>query len=169
MSRSRTLPAGDAGSTSDSDEGTDSIEDIDTASGEGEDSSCDVQEVVRHKHVRTGVPYSGDADGTLDSVQGKYSLEQTDQGRDAAHADADRSVEVCVVTWNLAEKSPQAKDVQFLKRVAATSDLVAVGVQEIENLKPRRNEGGRTREWRHLLNRRAGLTLSHRHVEATRP
>lgn len=63
----------------------------------------------------------------------------------------DNSVEVCVVTWNLAEASPPARDLEFLKRASRESDLVAVGVQEIENLKPRRNEGGRTREWRRLL------------------
>ncbi|CAM9318055.1 unnamed protein product, partial [Laminaria digitata] len=63
----------------------------------------------------------------------------------------DNAVEVCVVTWNLAEATPSKKDLEFLKRAAAGSGLVAVGVQEIENLKPRRNEGGRTREWRRLL------------------
>lgn len=63
----------------------------------------------------------------------------------------DDSVEVCVVTWNLAEETPPARDLEFLRHAAAGSDLVAVGVQEIENLKPRRNEGGRTREWRRLL------------------
>lgn len=68
------------------------------------------------------------------------------QGRDD-----DNSVEVCVVTWNLAEESPSARDLEFLRHASRGSDLVAVGVQEIENLKPRRNEGGRTREWRRLL------------------
>lgn len=61
------------------------------------------------------------------------------------------SVRVCVVTWNLAEVSPPARDVEFIRRVSRESDIVAVGVQEIENLKPRRHEGGRTREWRRLL------------------
>lgn len=65
--------------------------------------------------------------------------------------DNDNALEVCVVTWNLAESTPSKKDLEFLRRAAAGSGLVAVGVQEIENLKPRRNEGGRTREWRRLL------------------
>lgn len=65
--------------------------------------------------------------------------------------DSPDSVRVCVVTWNLAEVSPPARDVEFIRRVSRESDLVAVGVQEIENLKPRRHEGGRTREWRRLL------------------
>lgn len=65
--------------------------------------------------------------------------------------DNDNAVEVCIVTWNLAEATPSKKDLDFLRRAAAGSGLVAVGVQEIENLKPRRNEGGRTREWRRLL------------------
>lgn len=65
--------------------------------------------------------------------------------------DAGGSVEVCVVTWNLAEESPPLRDLEFLRHASRGSDLVAVGVQEIENLKPRRHEGGRTREWRRLL------------------
>lgn len=65
--------------------------------------------------------------------------------------DSPDSVRVCVVTWNLAELSPPARDVEFIRRVSRESDIVAVGVQEIENLKPRRHEGGRTREWRRLL------------------
>lgn len=76
--------------------------------------------------------------------------------------DDDNSVEVCVVTWNLAEESPPARDVEFLRHASRESDLVAVGVQEIENLKPRRNEGGRTREWRRLLIRWVGRGISER-------
>lgn len=70
--------------------------------------------------------------------------------------DGDNSVEVCVLTWNLAEESPPPSDLEFLRHATRESDLVAVGVQEIENLKPRRNEGGRTREWRRLLIRCTG-------------
>ncbi|CBN78320.1 conserved unknown protein [Ectocarpus siliculosus] len=71
-------------------------------------------------------------------------------------SDEDNSVEVCVLTWNLAEESPPADDLEFLRQATRETDLVAVGVQEIENLKPRRNEGGRTREWRRLLMRTLG-------------
>ncbi|CAN0316704.1 unnamed protein product, partial [Discosporangium mesarthrocarpum] len=63
------------------------------------------------------------------------------------------SVGVCIVTWNLAETSPSLEDVQFLQEVAGGSEVLAIGVQEVENLKPRRHEGRRSREWRHLLNR----------------
>ncbi|CAM9689332.1 unnamed protein product, partial [Ectocarpus sp. 8 AP-2014] len=70
--------------------------------------------------------------------------------------DEENSVEVCVLTWNLAEESPPAGDLEFLRQATRETDLVAVGVQEIENLKPRRNEGGRTREWRRLLIRTLG-------------
>lgn len=70
------------------------------------------------------------------------------------------SVQVCVMTWNLAEESPPASDVDFLRKAAEGCGLVAVGVQEIENLKPRRNEGRRTREWRRLLIRLDSVTLT---------
>lgn len=106
-------------------------------------------------------PYSETADagteGGLEQEQRANDLaddSQADlehQSRQGGATGEDNSVRVCVVTWNLAEESPPSRDVEFLKEAAKDSDLVAVGVQEIENLKPRRNEGGRTREWRRLL------------------
>ena len=78
------------------------------------------------------------------SPQRQLTLEDNDN-------DNDNAVEVCVVTWNLAEATPSKKDLEFLRHATARSGLVAVGVQEIENLKLRRTEGGRTRDWRRLL------------------
>lgn len=59
------------------------------------------------------------------------------------------SVEIGVVTWNLAEKAPQVTDATFLKSFKRC-DLVVVGVQELEDIRPRRNEGHRTRNLRNL-------------------
>ena len=87
----------------------------------------------------------GDGDYALPAYPQKEGNEKENQPRDPD------SVQVCVVTWNLAEASPPARDVEFVRSASKGSDLVAVGVQEIENLKPRRREGRRTREWRRLL------------------
>jgi len=53
----------------------------------------------------------------------------------------------------MAEKSPSLSDVVLVARSAEVhrSDLCVVGAQELENLKPRRHEGSRSREWRRLL------------------
>lgn len=101
-----------------------------------------------------------DGEGNKDELSPRHREGQQHNPREQAGrreiSDDDNSVEVCVVTWNLAEESPPARDVEFLMKASRGSDLVAVGVQEIENLKPRRNEGGRTREWRRLLIRWVG-------------
>lgn len=39
-----------------------------------------------------------------------------------------------------------------------SSDLTVLGVQEVENLKPRRHEGSRSREWRRLIVKTLGRT-----------
>ncbi|CAM9635514.1 unnamed protein product, partial [Hapterophycus canaliculatus] len=103
---------------------------------------------------------SEDSSSSISSTQREHQHQlQHQEERGVGHGDDqgdDKSVEVCVVTWNLAEESPPAKDLEFLRHASRESDLIAVGVQEIENLKPRRNEGGRTREWRRLLIRTLG-------------
>ena len=65
---------------------------------------------------------------------------------------------VSVVTWNLAEDSPSEEDATFLQtfrrsksRSRLGSDFVLVSGQECENIKPRRTEGHRSREFRRLM------------------
>jgi hypothetical protein len=55
------------------------------------------------------------------------------RGLPAAAAPA--PVALAVVTWNWAELAPAADDVAFLRALAAAHDVVAVGVQELEDLK----------------------------------
>ena len=54
---------------------------------------------------------------------------------------------VSVVTWNLAETAPTADRLRFLGE-HSSADIVVLGVQECENVKPRRHEGHRSRAWR---------------------
>ena len=56
---------------------------------------------------------------------------------------------ISVVTWNLAEKSPSKKDCTFLKNYR-DEDIVVLGVQECEDVRPRRQEGHRSRAWKTL-------------------
>jgi hypothetical protein len=65
---------------------------------------------------------------------------------------------VSIVTWNLAEESPSEEDATFIKRFRRQgkdrntgSDLVLISGQECENIKPRRSEGSRSREFRRLM------------------
>ena len=61
-----------------------------------------------------------------------------------------RRCSVSVVTWNWAERAPSEDDCAFIQQLAESSDIVALGVQELEDIKPRRAEGHRSVEWRRL-------------------
>ena len=73
-------------------------------------------------------------------------------------ADLPKQFNVKILTWNLAETSPNEKDCEFLKEFR-DSDMVVIGVQETENLKPRRHEGSRSRAWRALQQASLGNTF----------
>lgn len=60
---------------------------------------------------------------------------------------------VGVITWNLAEK--QLTEMDFLKSFQ-TCDIVAIGVQECEDIRPRRKEGRRSRKLRALQRKMIG-------------
>ena len=57
---------------------------------------------------------------------------------------------IACVTWNLAATSPSSKDAKFLERLRR-HDLVCICVQELEDLKPRRQPGHRAEAWTALL------------------
>jgi hypothetical protein len=60
-------------------------------------------------------------------------------------------VNITFVTWNLAQCSPSKADCAFLSSAAADSAVVAIGLQEVEMLKPRRQEGRRSRLIRRIF------------------
>ena len=69
------------------------------------------------------------------------------------------ALNVSILTWNMGEKSPPMSDVAMLAGMGLnSSDLTVLGVQEVENLKPRRHEGSRSREWRRLILKTLGRT-----------
>jgi hypothetical protein len=128
---------------------------------------------------RAGNIDAGQPDPTMDPTQGRTVEKQKDldssssssSSRDDTHADACISVEdiaevedeetdltVSVVTWNLAEDSPPEEDAAFIRRFRTCgderekgSDIVLISAQECENIKPRRTEGRRSREYRRLM------------------
>lgn len=55
-----------------------------------------------------------------------------------------------IVTWNLAEESPAEEEAAFFKQFRG-HDIVLISGQECENIKPRRAEGRRSREYRRLM------------------
>ena len=75
--------------------------------------------------------------------------------------DDESDLTVSVVTWNLAELSVIENETTFLKKFRKTrrcaqgsedgSDIVLISGQECENIKPRRSEGHRSREYRRLM------------------
>jgi hypothetical protein len=67
----------------------------------------------------------------------------------------DDCVTLSIVTWNLGEASPSEKECSFIKRFRKDtsgigSDLVMIGAQECEDIKPRRTEGSRSRHLRRM-------------------
>ena len=72
----------------------------------------------------------------------------------ASIEDDDSDLRVSVVTWNLAEESPEEDDARFIRKFRNSkqeSDFVLISGQECENIKPRRAEGRRSREFRRLM------------------
>lgn len=51
---------------------------------------------------------------------------------------------VSVISWNLCERSPSERDYSLLLSRFIGMDLVIVGVQELEDIRPRRNPGRRS-------------------------
>lgn len=66
------------------------------------------------------------------------------------------SLSLSLVTWNFAEQCPGSEDAAFLKKFRDRSDIVVLGVQECEDIKPRRHEGHRSRAWRDLQKKTFG-------------
>ena len=77
---------------------------------------------------------------------------QIDLDQIATLRDDKTDIIVSAVTWNLAEESPSEEDATFIRRFRkAGHDLVLISGQECENIKPRRSEGSRSREFRRLM------------------
>ncbi len=85
------------------------------------------------------------------SIRGKKEKEEVviSRHKSVQHVN---SLRMMLLTWNLGETSPPAEDCKFISEMAAhdDADIVCLAVQEVENIKPRRHEGRRSREWKRL-------------------
>lgn len=67
-----------------------------------------------------------------------------------AKAPKKKALNIGILTWNLAEKCPTDHDCSFLQEHFKQCDIIALGLQEMEDIRPRRAEGHRTRKWREI-------------------
>lgn len=56
------------------------------------------------------------------------------------------AIKIAITTWNLAESTPRVADCEFIQQFQ-DQDIVVLGVQECEDLRPRANEGRRSLAW----------------------
>ena len=68
------------------------------------------------------------------------------------------ALNMSIVSWNMAEKDPQFDQCGFIKGYRS-SDIVIIGIQECEDIKPRRREGRRTRKWREIQRKYLGKSF----------
>lgn len=68
------------------------------------------------------------------------------------------ALNMSIVSWNMAEKDPQFDQCEFIKGYRS-SDIVVIGIQECEDIKPRRREGRRTRKWREIQRKYLGKSF----------
>ena len=99
-------------------------------------------------------------DESVDTEVSEPSEPKARIDRSSLESSEDRKTDIAVsvVTWNLAEESPAESDATFIRKFRASgihhgtgSDLVLISGQECENIKPRRTEGSRSREFRRLM------------------
>ena len=96
-------------------------------------------------------------------------INSNDETNDKINTKNNLNLTVSAMTWNLAEKkikvinttttpttstntttnTTKVEDGNFIKNFKG-SDIIVLGVQECENIKPRRNEGHRSTTWRKI-------------------
>lgn len=59
------------------------------------------------------------------------------------------ALNMSVISWNMAELAPTEGECAFL-RAYQNQDIVVFGIQECEDIRPRRSEGHRSRKWRDI-------------------
>jgi hypothetical protein len=68
-----------------------------------------------------------------------------------------QALNITAITWNLAERTPTLNDCRFIRELSECSDIMAIGVQETEDIKPRRHEGRRSRAWNIIQKKLLGV------------
>jgi hypothetical protein len=106
---------------------------------------------VTHENTSDGAfPADTDVDELSTFPEGIVT-DSTEISVTEASNDADKECfTLSVVTWNLGEAPPSEREASFIRQFRHESDLVMIGAQECEDIKPRRSEGHRSRHLRRL-------------------
>lgn len=95
--------------------------------------------------------------GSTDSstIVSENKIQQNDEA--SLLIEDDDCIILSIVTWNLGESASSEKDASFIRKFRGSpnsgtkgSDLVLIGAQECEDIKPRRAEGHRSRHLRRM-------------------
>ena len=68
------------------------------------------------------------------------------------------SLNMSVISWNMAECTPKESECSFIRSYRA-QDIVVFGIQECEDIKPRRKEGHRSRKWKEIQSKCLGKSF----------
>lgn len=96
---------------------------------------------------------------SVDIFDGSISSEGSESGVAESDGEGFKGYKISVITWNLAEKSPSKKDYSFLQSYQ-DDDIVVIGAQECEDVRPRREEGHRSRAWKKLQKASLGKSFT---------
>lgn len=140
-------------------------EQVNEANESPEKASVDKFQEISTKDPDVESPESVDKDTPIENDDRELPIEATKIEEPAldissleSSEDSKSDIAVSVVSWNLAELSPSEDDATFIRKFRKSgiksgtgSDLVLISGQECENIKPRRSEGRRSREYRRLM------------------
>lgn len=100
--------------------------------------------------ARVGQASTGTVRGSVLELNNMKSAIESPPSTSLSIESTKKSVKVGVMTWNLAERSPTPEDCNFITELSNTCDVIALGLQECEDIRPRRKEGRRSRKWKQL-------------------
>lgn len=84
------------------------------------------------------------------SLASYSNILRTRGGGSSTQTSLQNGLNITVVTWNLCEKSPSEEDYCVVFERHIGKDIIIVGIQELEDIRPRRNPGRRTVRMRQL-------------------
>jgi len=134
-----------------------------SSTSETTDEQASVEDDIKTPESETASTVEHPSEASVLDVQGVAEVDGStkfryDRATLECSEDKATDISVSVVTWNLAEESPSEDDAEFIRAFrkagiaeGSGSELVLISGQECENIKPRRTEGRRSREYRRLM------------------
>ena len=122
----------------DSDADVENSSEIEVMKSQTDNEQQTIDTANDNKHEdSTEVPKDASEQINLESTEGVDNMDE-------------ECLTLSVVTWNLGEAAASEKEASFIRQFRQGSDLVMIGAQECEDIKPRRAEGHRSRHLRKL-------------------